>query len=593
MIDDNDTLTEIRELINNYKDIARLNNDLEDKTGLINFFKSEYELKNFKGFLDYYDEYNLMNDDLGDFQTPPHLTDKICMYFKNNGFIPDTIIEPTCGMGNFVISAIKIFPNLKYIYCVEIQERYEYFFKYNLLKLSFNQKINVKIEFHRDNIFNHEFSDEFIETMKDSKNNLILGNPPWITNTELSILNSENIPVKSNIKKHRGIEAITGKGNFDIAEYIILQMIKEFSQINGKIAMLCKTSVTKNLVKDMNKLNLNIANIKSLLIDTKKEFNKSAHAGLFIADLNSNNGDYCSVANLNDPDNILKKYGLFKDKLVSHIDLYRKYGYLDGKSYLEWRQGVKHDASKVMVLKKIDNEFTNGLGETVDVEKSPLYPFLRGSMLKNSIVDHTDLNVIITQKNTSEDTSYIESEYPKLWDYLTSHAKYLDNRKSSIYKKRTRFAIFGIGDYSFNPYKIAISGLYKKLNFSLILPIDNKPVMLDDTCYILPFESLDKAVIAWCLLNTKIVENFISSIVFLDSKRPYTKELLMRIDLNNLADKTSFEEILDVYQNNLESKLGIDISENTYIKFKEHLENKRQDRLTLDQFISSKNTQKE
>jgi len=41
------------------------------------------------------------------------------------------------------------------------------------------------------------------------------------------------------------------------------------------------------------------------------------------------------------------------------------------------------------------------------------------------------------------------------------------------------------GSLFFKPYKVAISGLYKSSHFSLLLPVDGKPVMLDDTCYLL------------------------------------------------------------------------------------------------------------
>jgi len=38
-------------------------------------------------------------------------------------------------------------------------------------------------------------------------------NPPWVTNSQLSALNSNNLPAKSNFKQAKGIDAITGKQN--------------------------------------------------------------------------------------------------------------------------------------------------------------------------------------------------------------------------------------------------------------------------------------------------------------------------------------------------------------------------------------------
>lgn len=142
--------------------------------------------------------------DLGDFQTPSHLTDKICKYILDMNFKPAILVEPTCGYGTFILSALKTFPSLQYIYCTEIQKEYEWVFKLQLLQLSFERDVTVDIEFHCDNIFTHRFSDRFTQFLdRHPENILILGNPPWVTNTELSILKSTNIPIKSNLKHSR------------------------------------------------------------------------------------------------------------------------------------------------------------------------------------------------------------------------------------------------------------------------------------------------------------------------------------------------------------------------------------------------------
>jgi hypothetical protein len=39
---------------------------------------------------------------------------------------------------------------------------------------------------------------------------LVIGNPPWVTNSQLSVLDSANRPARTNTKNARGIDAITG-----------------------------------------------------------------------------------------------------------------------------------------------------------------------------------------------------------------------------------------------------------------------------------------------------------------------------------------------------------------------------------------------
>lgn len=95
----------------------------------------------------------------------------------------------------------------------------------------------------------------------------------------------------------------------------------------------------------------------------------------------------------------------------------------------------------------------------------------------------------------------------------------------------------GIGPYSFSPWKVAISGLYKSLNFVILGPQDGKPVMVDDTCYFLPCDTEEKAKIVLELLKTEQASSFLSSIIFWDSKRPISVDVLQRLKLNHCKKK--------------------------------------------------------
>ncbi|MCB0853454.1 MAG: hypothetical protein KDD63_14610, partial [Bacteroidetes bacterium] len=113
---------------------------------------------------------------------------------------------------------------------------------------------------------------------------------------------------------------------------------------------------------------------------------------------------------------------------------------------------------------------------------------------------------------------------------------------SSIYNSMPDFSIFGIGDYSFANYKVAISGLYKSTHFTLVSPDNSKPVMLDDTCYFIGFEKQKMAEIAHYLLNSDLVQQFLKSIIFSDSKRAVNKGVLMRIDFERVFGKFDFKD---------------------------------------------------
>ena len=80
--------------------------------------------------------------------------------------------------------------------------------------------------------------------------------------------------------------------------------------------------------------------------------------------------------------------------------------------------------------------------------------------------------------------------------------------------------MFGVGPYTFAPFKIAISGLHKSLRFTLLTPQMGKPVLLDDTCYFIGSDNFEEASLLYELLNSDISLRFLRSSIFSDSKRP-------------------------------------------------------------------------
>lgn len=466
--------------------------------------------------------------ELGDYQTPLYFADAICHYLKNDLKItPEIIIEPTCGIGNFLKSTSKVF-KYKKAYGIDIDED----------KLNEVDRSVPNLKLINEDIFTYRFDNI-------NKNNtfLIIGNPPWITNTELSKMNSNNLPVKSNYKNEMAIDAMTGDSNFDISEAIILKIIDEFKNTHATIAFLCKTIVSRNIFKELIRNDIKYESIRQLNFNSEKVFKIDADACLFILQFGGNPSTEkrCEVSNLTNPSKILYTFGYISDKFYSNIDDIPD---IDGKSPFEWRQGVKHDCAGVMELEGKNSQMINKNGETVEIEMNLIYPLLKSSDLKKPVINKTSKFVIITQKKIKQDTSYIEDELPKTWKYLNDNRKYFEKRKSSIYINKPDFSIFGIGEYSFKKYKVAISGFYKNPMFSLVY--GEKPVMLDDTCYFISFDNYDDAYITMLILNSSLVKKFLKNIAFLDSKRPFTKKVLKRVDIHKCLNLLTFDELKDV-----------------------------------------------
>ena len=155
------------------------------------------------------------------------------------------------------------------------------------------------------------------------------------------------------------------------------------------------------------------------------------------------------------------------------------------------------------------------------------------------------------QISVSVRTLSLEIAAPKLWNYLNDHDFIFERRKSAIYRGRPRFSIFGIGDYSFAPFKVAVSGFYKDPRFRFIAPINGRSVILDDTCYFIACQYPEQAAFVTALLNHKTALDFLRSAMFRDAKRPITKRLLQRIDLIALLDHVKGEEILSAAKSEL------------------------------------------
>ena len=109
------------------------------------------------------------------------------------------------------------------------------------------------------------------------------------------------------------------------------------------------------------------------------------------------------------------------------------------------------------------------------------------------------------------------------------------------------YCLFGIGSYTFLPYKIAISGLHKTLKFTMLEPRNGKPIIVDDTCYFIGSNDKQEACLLLELLNSEVAKQFLASNIFIDSKRPVTADVLNRIDLKKVSEQVGRLEELETY----------------------------------------------
>ena len=401
--------------------------------------------------------------------------------------------EPSCGRGNFIYAALQTFPCLRQINGIEIYRPYIDELQAHLPPAS------VQVELAHADIFSFDFN-ALQAQWKDAAEILILGNPPWVTNSAQGRMEQSNLPPKVNFKGLRGIDALTGKGNFDIAEAITLNMLDLMAGRQGTLALLLKNSVIEKIVQSLTTRPSGLTSIAQYEIDALAEFGAATAASLLVmrfapgqlplmpsAEVQCTRYDFYTRK-------ALASYGYCQGHFVSDVNAYVKFAFLDGSCPYEWRSGVKHDCAKVLELKQVSTGlWRNGLNDTVALEDDLIFPLVKSADLKPSKELVASRYLLLPQRRITDDTAASAHSHPLTYAYLMAHASYLDGRRSSIYRRRPRFAVFGLGDYSFMPYKVAIAGLSKEPHFVLLSPQQGKPILVDDTCYQLAFKERSAA----------------------------------------------------------------------------------------------------
>lgn len=466
--------------------------------------------------------------EFGDFQTPDALARSVCVRLREMGINPDAIVEPTCGVGAFVKAAAAEFPHAE-VHGYEINADY-----LEVLAASLARQAARRVRLHRADFFATDWRQEL---SGHPGRVLVIGNLPWVTSAVLGAIGGANLPQKSNFLSHKGLEAITGKANFDISEWMIIEMMRWLASRPADLAMLIKSATARKVIAHAERMGLGVTAATIIGIDAKHEFNASVDACLLVMQFSGVQGaagvDYDVFASMADstPTRVGHRNGL----TVGDLDRFQANMHMVGDSPQKWRSGVKHDASQVMEFSLVEGRMENGLGKCAKLESTYLYPLMKGSDI-GSNKEWRRKYVLVTQRRTGEPTDHIAQDAPKTWDYLLEHGQALDARGSSIYTKGPRFAIFGIGDYAFRPWRIAICGLYKKLNFRIIGPIENKPVMLDDTVYFVSFDTEAECLTAYKAITSKSALELYASLIFWDEKRPIKSSVLNNVDWTKCSE---------------------------------------------------------
>ncbi len=461
------------------------------------------------------------HDPFGDFQTPPDLAKKVWRSVNLDGV--EVLVEPTVGEGVFLDTIPSSRCDLPWL-AYDVVPAYVT----HTCEVANKRRLNAKVEC-RD-AFKLEESD--LRRDVAGKTVLAIGNPPWVTSSAQARVGSANIPKKVNRFGLRGLDAMTGKANFDIAEAVLLSVIAALSDAaEVRLAFLVKRSVAMKMARDvLGGPGLVAASFTR--IDTRRWFNASVEAGLFqlALKLDTSHGTHRVLIadDLDEP--VVRAAGLVDGVFVNDVDRYSAVRSVEvtTSERLVWRQGIKHDLARVLELRQTQEGLVNGLGQTVEVEKDVLCPYYKSSDV--AACRPSRLSFPLYQSDLTGPVGDLAVRWPKLAAYLAAHRSLFTGRGSRIYQDKPDYMLFGVGPYTLAPFKIAISGFYKQPTFALLEPDEaGHPPLVDDTCYVLPFTDRERAREVASYLNSASVRHFLEAVADLTAKRPYTKDILGRI----------------------------------------------------------------
>ncbi len=437
----------------------------------------------------------------GDFQTPEPLARAVCALVSRLGPRPGSIVEPTCGRGAFLEAAADAFPDAR-LHGLEIEPAYA--------AEARSRAPGARVEVV--DAFTHPW-EAWLPSLPGPV--LLLGNPPWVTSAAVGRLRGDNLPERRRRLGERGIDALTGRSNFDVSEWLLRTWLAALP-VGGGLAMLCKASVARRLLVDAPDFRAR----GFYRIPASSWFGAGVDAGLLVAERAEAGGDACPVHDdLDAPET--SRWGLRAGRVVADVELWDRARAAAAHGLgLTWRSGVKHDCARVLEVR----DGVNGLGEPVNVEPDRLYPLLKSTDLHRGRPPARSL--LLPQHHPGEPPGALP---PRTRAYLEAHRSRLDARRSRIYSGGSPYAVFGVGPYSFSPWKLAVSGLHLPARFRLVGPARGRPVVFDDTCYLatVPDEQAGRRALA--SLTEGPPAEMLRAAVFPGDKRPITKALLTLI----------------------------------------------------------------
>lgn len=518
--------------------------------------------------------------DLGEFFTPDWLAEKTMALAGFNGQIDKTVFDPGCGSGSFLLAAAakKIangasWPVLLQSVCgCDLNPLSVLAARLNFLVLLSKHftlplpEVELPI-LHHDSVFQTPLGNTTAEAFQQKLAagcDYLVGNPPWISWNCLppayrQKLESELLPQYVLFDFH-GQAARLGHSNDDYLSTFTLITVHRYLRQSGLCSFLIKQPLLTNVsgktfrhfsirhrdetiplrvvkAADLRALDpFAIANETAILV-----LEKGAPTIYPVAyEIWSRNNGHVEIK-------IERAQPAYGDDMSSPWiivnDSWAATKFLEGDNPYEIRHGLKHDAADILIVDVVEknNETLrikrreDATAEIYEIESNWVFPFLQPRHLQPWGNNDCAYFVLPQHKAGEDNEAELRDNFPLTYAFLKRFAARFAERRSRVFLHKPFYGLFGLGKYTFAPYKVCWVGLGFQPKFMVAEEraeaiLGNKSLIPDGTIYYMPFADRDTAHFVCALLNSNLVRTFLSARSG-KSKRGLSKKVVAQLAL--------------------------------------------------------------
>ena len=169
-----------------------------------------------------------------------------------------------------------------------------------------------------------------------------------------------------------------------------------------------------------------------------------------------------------------------------------------GECHHEIRHGLKDDAAAVFGLDRAD---------LASIEPDRVFPYLRSRHVRKYGLSGHDLRLVPADRAGEDNEAWLREACPETYAYLESHRETLLDRSSSWLDTGPFYTGFGLGPYTWAPYKVVWCRLGFKPDFAVASTradpdLGEKPVVPGDHYMFVATDDRREAHFLCALLNS-------------------------------------------------------------------------------------------